>query len=76
MPFKNPHASFVTCCLEIGPHGHVEVMVIETDLHLNSRHPDYNRVSVERLIQAAQAYLVEHGHDGIIRLVCTRSGDI
>ena len=76
MPFKNPHASFVAFGLEIGPQDQVEVMVIETDLHLNSRHPDYDQMSVQRLIEAAQAYLVEHGHNGIIRLVCTRSCDI
>ena len=76
MPFKHSHASFVTFGLEIGAQGQVEVMVIETDLHLNSRHPDYHRISVQRLIEAAQAYFIEHGHNGIIRLVCTRSGDI
>jgi hypothetical protein len=36
MPFKNPHASFVTFGLEIGPEGQAEVTLIETDLHLNS----------------------------------------
>jgi hypothetical protein len=76
MPFKNPHVSFVTFCLEIEAEDEVEVMVIETDLHLNSRHPDYNQISVQRLIQSAKAYRIEHGQNGIIRLVCTRSGDI
>lgn len=62
----------MTFGLEIGAQSQVEVMVIETDLRLNSQQPDYNRVSVQRLIQAAQAYLIEHGHGGVI-LVCTRS---
>jgi hypothetical protein len=77
MPFRNPHVSSVTFCLEIGTRDQVEVMVIETDLHLNSRHPDYNEVSVQRLIQAGRAYLIEHGHNAaVIRLACNRGGEI
>ena len=30
MPFRNPHVSSVTFCLEIGAQDQVEVMVIET----------------------------------------------
>ena len=76
MPFRNPHVSSVTFCLEIGAQ-EVEVMVIETDLHLNSRHPDYRQLPVQQLIQAGRAYLIEHGHNAaVIRLVCNRSGEI
>ena len=49
----------MTFGVETGAQGQVEVMVIETDLRLNSQQPDCNRVSVQRLIQAAQAYLIE-----------------
>ena len=76
MPFKNAHALFVTFGLEIGDRGQVEVMMIETDLHLNSRHPNYDRISVQRLVESAQRYFFEHGHSGLVRLVCARSGDI
>jgi hypothetical protein len=48
-------------------------MVIETDLHLNSRHPDYNRAAVQRLVQTAQAYLKDDRRDATIRLVCNRT---
>jgi hypothetical protein len=76
MPFRNPHVLSVTFCLEIGAR-EVEVMVIETDLHLNSRHQNYNQLSVQRLIQAGRTYLIEHGHNAaVIRLVCNQSGEI
>ncbi|QHO75726.1 hypothetical protein ACH79_26980 [Bradyrhizobium sp. CCBAU 051011] len=74
MPFKSPHVSFVTFCVEVGPSGTAEVMVIETDLHLNSRHPDYNPAAVQRLVQAAQAYLKDDGREAVIRLVSNRGG--
>ena len=77
MPFRNPHVSSVTFCLEIGAQDQVEVMVIETDLHLNSRHPDYRQLPVQQLIEAARAYLTGHGHSAAaIRLVSNRNGEI
>lgn len=52
-------------------------MVIETDLHFNSRHPDYRQLPVQRLIDAGRAYLIEHGHNAAaIRLVSNRNGEI
>jgi hypothetical protein len=77
MPFKHSHVSSVAFCLEIKFQDRVEVMVIETDLHLNSRHPDYNELAVQQLIEAGQAYLIERGHAAaMIRLACNRSGEI
>jgi hypothetical protein len=76
MPFKGPHVSFVTFCLEVGPSETAEVMVIETDLHLNSRHADFDRAAVQRLVRAAEAYLEDERSDATIRLVCNRSGEI
>ncbi len=76
MPFKSPHVSFVSFCLEVGISSTVEVMVIETDLHLNSRHREYSQAAVQQLIQAARNYLNSEGREGVVRLVCNRSGEI
>jgi hypothetical protein len=76
MPFKSPHVSLVTFCVEVGPLGTAEVMVIETDLHLNSRRADFNRAAVQRLVRAAEVYLEDERSDATIRLVCNRSGEI
>jgi hypothetical protein len=77
MPFRSPHVTFVSFALEIAPQGTAEVMVVETDLHLNSGHPAYNQNSVRDLIAAAQEYLAAHaGHVTHIRLVSSRSGEI
>jgi hypothetical protein len=51
-------------------------MVIETDLHLNSRHAHYNRAAVQRLVRAAKAYFEDDMSAATVRLVCNRSGEI
>jgi hypothetical protein len=75
MAFKSPHVSFVSFAIDITPAGTTDVMILETDLHLNSRHPAYNAAAVQRLIADAQDYLganrVTH-----IRLISNRSGEI
>jgi len=53
-----------------------EIAIIETDLHLNSRHPDYDAASVQRLVQAAQDHIAASGRAAHIRLVSNRSGQI
>ncbi|WP_298879407.1 hypothetical protein [uncultured Bradyrhizobium sp.] len=77
MAFKAPHASFVSFALEILPSGISQVMIIETGLHLNPKHPSYNQSAVETLISAAQDY-VSANVDGpaFIRLVSTQNGEI
>jgi hypothetical protein len=35
MPFKAPHVSFVSFAVEVLPSGITQVMIVETDLHLN-----------------------------------------
>jgi hypothetical protein len=77
MPFKAPHVSFVSFAVEVLPSGITQVMIAETGLHLNPKHPSYNRSAVETLISAAQNY-VGTNIEGpvIIRLVSTRSGEI
>ena len=53
MPFKAAHVSFVSFAIDITPSGATDVMVVETDLHLNSQHPAYDSAAVQRLIAAA-----------------------
>ncbi|MBR0893428.1 hypothetical protein JQ616_00585 [Bradyrhizobium tropiciagri] len=75
MAFKSPHVSLVSFSIEISADGTTNVMQIETDLHLNTRHPSYDAAAVERLVRDAQAYLAGNA-DQItqIRLVSTRGG--
>lgn len=75
MAFKSPHVSLVSFSIEIGVEGTTNIMQIETDLHLNTRHPSYDAAAVERLVRDAQAYLAGNaGQVTRIRLVSTRSG--
>ena len=77
MPFKNPHVSLVSFSVEIGSRGMTDVLIIETDLHLNTRHPGYDAAAVQRLIQAAREYLVSNADQVThIRLVSNRSGQV
>jgi hypothetical protein len=76
MPFKHPHVSLISFSVEVSTAGMTEVVIIETDLHLNSRHPDYNAASVQKLIQAAQAHLLAAGRAAHIRLMSNRSGQV
>ena len=61
--------------IEIDAQATTNVMQIETDLHLNTRHPSYDAAGVERLVRDAQAYLAGNaGQVTRIRLVSSRSG--
>ena len=77
MSFKAPYTSFVSFAIEVLPSGITQVMIVETGLHLNPKHPSYNRSAVEALILAAQNY-VSTNIEGpaAIRLVSTQSGEI
>jgi hypothetical protein len=57
MPFRSPHVSYVSFSIEVTPAGTSNVMVVETDLHLNSWHTLYDDAAVKRLLAAAQDYL-------------------
>lgn len=77
MPFKAPHVSFVSFAVEILPSGITQVMIVETGLHLNPKHPSYNQTAVETLISAAQKYVSTNVEGpASIRLVSTRSGEM
>ncbi|MET4804362.1 hypothetical protein [Bradyrhizobium sp. LB11.1] len=67
--------SFVSFAIDITPAGTVDVIVVDTDLHLYPRHREYN--GVQRLLTAAQEYLAANA-DRVthIRLVSNRSGEI
>jgi len=55
-----------------------QVMIVETDLHLNAQHPSYDSQAVNRLISAAKDYAGANmqGLLSFIRLVSTRNGEI
>jgi hypothetical protein len=77
MAFKGRHVRFVSFTIEVTPAGNANVMVVETDLHLNSKHPAYDAEAVSRLITDARNYAATH-LDGVahIRLISTHSADI
>ncbi|WP_258767429.1 hypothetical protein [Bradyrhizobium arachidis] len=53
------------------------MMIVETDLHLNPKHPSYNRTAVHQLIAAVQDYAKANIEGAFaVRLVSTRSGEI
>ena len=75
MAFKSPHVSLVSFSVEIGAAETTNVMQVETDLHLNTRHPSYDAAAVERLVRDAQSYLAGNaGQVTRIRLVSNRGG--
>lgn len=77
MTFRAPHVSFVSFAVEVSASRIVQVMIIETDLHLNSQHRSYNRSAVEQLISGAQDYARTNIEGPTsIRLISTRSGEI
>jgi hypothetical protein len=61
MPLNNPHASNVLFGLEVSHTGMVSVMVLETDLHLNVRHPRHDAHAVNKLLVDARKYLESSG---------------
>jgi hypothetical protein len=76
MAFRSPHVSLVSFAMEITPACTADAMVVETDLHLNSRHPAYNDRAVQGLIAAAQDYLAtKAGGATHIRLVSNRAAE-
>ena len=77
MPFRAPHVSFVSFAVEVQSSGVTQVMIVETDLHLNPRHPAYDRLAVTQLIAAAEAYTSANVEGpSSIRLISTRNGEI
>lgn len=75
MAFKTPHVLLVSFSVEIDAEKTTNVMLIETDLHLNARHPNYDAAAVERLVRAARDYLAGNADQVTrIRLVSNRSG--
>ncbi|WP_439360978.1 hypothetical protein [Bradyrhizobium sp. DASA03007] len=53
------------------------MMIVETGLHLNPKHPSYTKSAVETLISAAQEYVSANIEgSAAIRLVSTQSGEI
>ena len=57
MPLNNPHALNVLFVLEISSTRMVSVMVVETDLQLNVKHPRHEAEAVNKLVSDARKYL-------------------
>jgi hypothetical protein len=57
LPLNNPHASNVLFSIEVSPTKMVNVMVVETDLHLNAKHPQHDAAAVSKLLLDARNYL-------------------
>jgi hypothetical protein len=77
MAFKGPHVQFVSFAIEVTPTDIADVMVIETDLHLNSGHPAYNSRAVLGLIATAKEYLAANGGRVThIRIISNKAGEI
>jgi hypothetical protein len=75
MPFKNQHVSMVSFSVELRGTDVANFMVVETSLHLNPRHPQYDHAAVSRLIEAAHHYLDTSGNGSMgMRLVSNRGG--
>ncbi len=58
MPIDHPNAKSIWFTLESGDENILEnVMVVETDLHLNTRHPDHDSEAVNSLVKATQDFM-------------------
>ena len=70
MPLNNPHASNVLFSIEVSPTKMVNVMAVETDLHLNTKHPQHDVAALNRLLLDARKYLEANAkHVTNIRIV-------
>ena len=62
MPFKHTRAIAVWRTIESIPDGINLVLVIETDLSLDSRSSDYDSKAINDLIETARAYTASNPH--------------
>ncbi len=77
MPFRGPHVSLVSFSIEVTPSGTSNVMVVETDLQLNSMHSAYDDAAVKRLLAAAKEHFTANAAGPAhIRLISSKSGEI
>lgn len=75
--FKHDHAisSWITLC--IGRDGATTtVLMIETDLTLNAKDPNYRKESIDNLVAAAVAYVGKNPHIDTIEIEQIRQGSI
>jgi hypothetical protein len=78
MAIKHTNAKTVWFTLESTGSGLESVMVIETDLHLNSQHSEYDQAAVNSLVEACQRYMEENkllGHNRL-RIVSIRKDQL
>ena len=76
MAFKAQHVSLVSFAVEVLPSGITQVMIVETGLHLNPKHPSYNKTAVERSFWPQEYVSANVEGPAAIRLVSPRSGEV
>jgi hypothetical protein len=77
MAFKNPHVSLVSFSVESGPDGRADILVLETDLHLNRYHSHYDASAVQQVLREAREYLAGNTDQVThIRLISNRSSQV
>jgi hypothetical protein len=75
--FKHDHAisSWITLC--IGRDGATTtVLMIETDLTLNAKNPNYRKDFIDNLVAAAVAYVGKNPHIDTIEIEQVRQGSL
>ncbi len=74
---NNPNILSIWFTMEISQTAMVDVMVVETDLHLNTRHPEYDGVAVDTLLSDARQFLAKSAAPGTnLRLMSIRSDQV
>jgi hypothetical protein len=77
MALKNSHVSLVSFSVESGPDGRADILVIETDLHLNKYHSHYDASAVQQLLRDARDYLAGDSDQVThIRLISNRASQL
>lgn len=76
MPISHPNAKRYWFTLEVADGGMKQIMVVETDLHLNSSHPGHDSGAVDSLLATIQGFMVtEAPHIQNVRIVSIRKYD-
>lgn len=74
MSIDHVHAKNVWFTIEGSANGLKNVVVVETNLRVDARHPDYDDQAMTSLIEAVQRFLAENkGHADEMRIVPVRN---
>ena len=70
MAFKNPHVSLASISVDSSLDGTTDILVIETDLHLNKRHSDYDFLTM--IFRPCNSYYERRGSISPATLIKSR----